>query len=259
MSSKNILVTLLPSTDVDLGRWLLQHYGVAYTEHPHAPIFHILALKLRGEGAEDYPLLVENRTKIPTVPKILAHLDANVTTDRPDLRLMPDKDKEPAIYKEVDELQHYVRYNVGNSVVNWSYFNLLQYKWAVWPSITTGVPWYEKLTCFVAFRVIRWLMYKGLHLDQQVADGALKTIYEGFDRFDGLLQDGRKHLVGDRLTYADLAVSASLAPMILAQGYQGFLPNQAKCPKFMQDVYKELRGRPTGQFVQRIYDQHRPG
>jgi glutathione S-transferase len=121
------------------------------------------------------------------------------------------------------------------------------------------VPWYEKLTCLVAFRVIRWLMYKGLKLNQQAADDALKAIYAGFDKIDGLLADGRKYLVGDKLTYADLAVSASLGPMILAQGYQGFLPNQAKCPKFMQDVYKELRARPTGQFVQRIYDQHRPG
>ena len=258
MSSKNLLITLLPSTGIDLGRWLLQHYGVVYTEHPHAPIFHILALRMWGEGADDYPLFVENGTKFNSNAKILAHLDAKVGADQHSLRLLPDKDKEAALYKDVDELQEFARHEIGNSVVNWSYFNLLQYKWVVWPSITTGVPWYEKLTCLVAFWAIRALMYKGLKLNQQVADDALKVIYAGFDRFDGLLADGRKYLVGDRLTYADLAVSATLGPMILAQGYQGYLPNQAKCPDYMQKVYKELRARPTGQFIQRMYDQHRP-
>ena len=53
-----LLVTLLPSTDVDLGRWLLSHYGVAYRERPHAPIFHVLALKSWSVSAEGYPLLV---------------------------------------------------------------------------------------------------------------------------------------------------------------------------------------------------------
>ena len=50
MSKKPILVTLLPSVDVDLGRWLLQHWQVDYDEHPHAPIFHVLALKWYGVG-----------------------------------------------------------------------------------------------------------------------------------------------------------------------------------------------------------------
>jgi glutathione S-transferase len=43
--TKPFMVTLLPSTDCDIGRWLLQHYHIDYVEHPHAPPFHVLALK----------------------------------------------------------------------------------------------------------------------------------------------------------------------------------------------------------------------
>lgn len=259
MASKNLLITLLPSTDVDLGRWMLQHYGVPYTERPHAPIFHVLALKSWSVGEESYPLFVvdgENTdsNKIATDPKILAHFDPMAPMDK---RLLPDKSTEPELYAQVDALQHYARFDIGNSVVNWSYFNLLKSKSAVGPSITTGVPWYEKLTCLIAFPVIKALMYKGLKLDQQISDDALKMIYAGFDKIDGHLADGRDYLVGDRLTYADLAVAASLGPMILAQGYQGYLPNQEACPDFMHSVYRELRQRPTGRFVQRMYDLHR--
>ena len=259
MASDNLLITLLPSTDVDLGRWMLEHYGVPFTERPHAPIFHVLALKSWGVSAEEYPLFVidgknTDANKIAADPRILKHFDPLAAADK---KLLPDQTSEPELYNLVDEIQHFARITTGASVVNWSYFNLLQYKRAVWPSITTGVPWYEKLTCLLAFRIIKALMYKGLKLDQQVADDALKTIYAGFDKIDGYLADGREYLAGDRLTYADLAVAASFGPMVLAQGYQGFLPNQAACPAYMREVYRELRQRPTGLFVQRMYDQHR--
>lgn len=254
MSTGNLLITLLPSTDVDLGRWILQHHGVRYTERPHAPVFHVLALKVWGVSADDYPLFVEQGAKYPGDPTILTHLEAAAD---PDSRLLPVEQSEPDACAAVQELQHYARITVGNEVVNWSYFNLLQHKRAVWPSITTGVPWYEKLFCLLAFPVLRTLMYKGLKLDQAVSDAALKKIYAGFDRLDEMLSDGREYLVADRLTYADLAVAASLGPMVLVQGYQGFLPNQASCPAEMQSVYQQLRARPTGQFIQRMYDRHR--
>lgn len=248
------LVTLLPSTDVDLGRWLLSHYGQSYSERPHAPIFHVLALKWCGVGAEDYPLYIDGKLKLGTVDKILMHLEEQAP---PTASLLPDADNEPQLRTQVNELQHYARWTVGGAVVKWSYWNLLKYKSAVWPSITTGVPWYEKLTCLIAFPLIRALMYKGLKLDQAEADAALKSIYDGFDKIDAMLADGREYLIGGRLTYADLAVAASLAPMVLAQGYQGMLPNQAACPEFMQNVYRDLRQRPTGLFIQRIYDTYR--
>jgi len=252
MSTKNLLITLLPSTDVDLARWVLKHYDIEYIERPHAPIFHVIALKLWG--TDKYPLYVEKGDRIAADPKILDHLDKKAATH---LKLLPDEREEAELHAKVDELQRYARLDVGDAVVNWSYYNLLKHKAVVWPSITTGVPWFEKLGCFCAFGLIRSLMYKGLKLDQQVADEALKEVYAGFDKIDALLHDGRQYLVGDKLTYADLAVAASLGPMILVQGYQGYLPNQASCPSFMQKVYKDLRQRPTGLFIQRMYDEHR--
>ena len=254
MMTQTLLITLLPSSDVDLGRWLLSHYNVDYTERPHAPIFHVLALKSWGMGANDYPLFVRDGDKYGGISKMLPMLDAAATAD---LTLLPDADKDPDMAKQVHDLEHYARWEMGSDVVNWSYWNLLKYKHVVWSSITTDVPWYEKLTCLLAFRLIRALMYKGLKLDQTVADEALQKIYAGWDKYDEILKDGRRYLVGDRLTFADLALATSGGPMILAQGYHGMLPDQAMCPAYMQKVYQELRQRPTGQFIQRIYDEHR--
>lgn len=255
MALKPKLITLLPSTGCDLGRWLLAHYGVDYTEKPHAPIFHILALKYWGFGPEEYPGLVKGSTKLGGDSKILPWLEENYPNAP---SLLPDKETEPQLRAEVESRVTWAHEKVAGQVVNWSYWNFLKYKWVVWPSVTTKVPWYEKLTLFLAFPLIRWAMYKGLKLDQSVADQSLKELYAGFDELDALLADGRDYLVGGRLTYADLSVAALLGPMILVQGYHGMLPDEARCPVFMQEVYKELRQRPTGKFIQRMYDTHRP-
>ncbi len=253
---KPILVTLQPSSGVDTSRWLMSHYGVDYEERAHAPIFHVFALKYWGAGPEDYPLLVmPDDTKIPGRMEIGPYLDAQAAAD---LRLIPDKDH--ADYADVMELAKWAGDVPGSAVVNWSYYNLLKYKRVVWSSLVTNVPWYEKLITFLAFPLIRLLMYKGLKLDQNVADESLKTIYTSFDKIDGMLADGREFLVGGKLSFADFSVSGLLGPMILIQGYRGHLPNQVDCPDYMQKVYKDLRQRPTGLFIQRMYDQHRaPG
>ncbi|ABD56496.1 glutathione S-transferase C-terminal domain-containing protein [Jannaschia sp. CCS1] len=257
MANTPLLITLLPSSGVDLSRWLMAHYGVTYEERPHAPIFHVLALKSWGEGKDGYPLFVhaDRTTKTVGCRKIAEFFDPSAPADK---TLLPDPDAEPELAAQVDDIVKYSYWTIGGDVVNWSYWNFLKYKWVVWPSLTTKVPWYEKLTCLVAFRLIRFLMYKGLKLDQRVADASLKEILAGFDKFDAMLADGRPYLTGDRMTYADLATAAALGPMILAQGYHGMLPNQAKCPVFMQGIYQQLRQRPTGLFIQRMYDQHRP-
>lgn len=255
--AKDQLVTLLPSSGVDLGRWLMAHYGIDYRERPHAPIFHVFALRAWGVGAKDYPLFVQKdgQKKTAGCLEIATLLDPTVPPER---RLLPDPDHEADLAQQVGEIDQYAYWGLGNHVVRWSYWHFLKHKSVVWPSITTHVPWYEKLACGVGFPVIRALMYKGLKLDESVAEASLQEIYAGWDHFDALLADGRPYLTGARLTYADYATAAALGPMILAHGYHGMLPNEAKCPVFMQEVYKDLRNRPTGAFIQRLYNTHRP-
>lgn len=249
--AKPLLITLLPSSGVDTGRWILSHYGVDYTERPHAPIFHVFALKWWGMGKNDYPLLVQGEVKTNGARRIMLLLNA----DAPEaLKLMPEDE---AGQKDVMDLARFAGGALGDCVVNWSYWNLLKYKSVVWSSVTTCVPWYEKLTLALGFPLIRWAMYKGLGLNQSVADDALKEIYAGFDTLDEKLSDGRTYLYGDKLSFADLITAACLGPMILVQGYHGMLPNHAKCPVYMQKIYAELRQRPTGLYIQRIYDEHR--
>lgn len=254
---RNRLITLLPSTDVDLGRWLLQHSGVSYREEPNAPVFHELVFWMWRAPASRYILFVpeKGKARYSGVDDILTYLK---TVPGFDQGLIPDPDKEPDEHFEVMDLQHYARSTIGDELDRWCYYHLLQNRRAIWPSITTGVPLYQKAGVFVGMPVIRRLMNYALKLNAKNAQEALQHTYAGMERIDNMLSDGREFLVGGRLTLADLAVAASFAPIVLAQGYQGMLPNQVICPPEMVPVIQKMRESPTGRFIQRIYDQYRP-
>jgi glutathione S-transferase len=254
MAKKPFLVTLLPSVDVDLGRWLLQHWQMDYDEHPHAPIFHILALKWYGVGKEDYPLFISDGQKSPAIEAMVAKLDALAA---PENRLVPDMTTEKALHDEVMTLQHDFRFGMGSGTVDWAYYHLLPRKDLTWASFTTGVPWWETLFLTFGYGLIKYLMFKGLGLDPEAAQQGLKKVLAGFDKCETLLSDGRQYLVGDRLSLADLAFAASGAPMVLADGYGGHLPTIDKVPPEMFGVVTELRARPAGAFIQRVYDEYR--
>ena len=246
------LVTLLPSVDVDLGRWLMQKWQIAYTEKPHAPVFHVFALQRLGLGPEDYPALIDGDTTTAGIERLVAALDHLAPA-----RLMPDKAAEPELYQEIFDFQHEIRYTMGSGVVNWAYFNLMKDKSLVKASFTTGVPFIEKLAFWFAFGWIRNKMTEGLKLSDKVAAEGLEAAHAGFDKVDAMLADGRQFLAGGKLTLADLAFSTTGAPMVMEPKYGGHLPGFDQLPVEMQTIVQGFRDRPAGKFIQRIYAEHR--
>lgn len=252
MADKPFLVTLLPSTDVDITRWCLQHWQIDYKEHPHAPVFHVLAIL--WYGATSYPVFVDRPRKLAGIDAILPAVDERVAAER---RLLPDAESEPALHEEVMQLQNDFRWKMGNGTVNWAYYHLLPHKDLTWPSFTTGVPWFERAFLSFGYGLIRFILSKGLNLSAKTAQEGLDEVRRGFDLCEKRLADGRPFLCGDRLTFADIAFAGSAAPMVLAEGYGGHLPTVDQVPQEMQTVIAELRARPAGAFVKRLYDDYR--
>ena len=115
-------VTLLPSVACDLGRWLLQHYGVGYKEYPHAPIWHVITLFSMGLGKNDYPVVARNRNLYPTIEKIFDYYEPQASPDR---SLLPGDFE---MRKTLMAAQHDFRFNMGTGTVQWAYFHFLPHK-----------------------------------------------------------------------------------------------------------------------------------
>lgn len=254
MSRLPVLVTLLPSTDSDMGRWLLKHYGVAYREEPHAPVFHLRVLKKMGLERTDLPVLRDDQGLTVNVDGIVARFDPLAGPER---QLVPDAVTAPDHHADVMDLHKRLRWDMGMGTVRWAYFHFLQHRDLVWPSLSTGIPATERLLLRVGYPAVKGMMFKALGLSEETSREALADVRSGFDEVEARLADGRPFLCGDRLSLADLAFATAAAPMVLARGYGGHLAAFDTLPREMQEVIAALRARPAGQFIQRLYDEFR--
>lgn len=245
-----LLVNLAPAVSTDVCRWCFEYWGMAHRESMHVPIFHVLALAWHRASNSDRPVVVDGSDRYKTEAEITAHFDPLAPTER---RLIPDGELGQRVLAETN----YYHKTMRSGTVHYMYWNLLKHKQLIWPSFTTGTPGVEPPLAQVLYPLIKFALITSLGLSEANAAKGIKTVSAGFDRVEAALSDGRPYLLGEQFTLADLTFAASAAPIILANGYAGHMPELEAVPVDMQTVILELRQRPAGIFAQRMYDLHR--
>jgi len=100
--------------------------------------------------------------------------------------------------------------------------------------------------------------------------GALQVEPERVERSIGVVRarfaeigdrlGGRRYLVGDRFSIADLAFAAMAAPVLMptrAEGYFGDLPGLDRLPARAAELARELRATVAGGFAMRMFAEER--
>ena len=96
-----------------------------------------------------------------------------------------------------------------------------------------------------------------LKIDAAGAERSRAKIDEAFSNVGALLGDGRRYLIGDRFTVADLTFAALAAPVLLPPQYGAPLPTLDMFPAPAKAQLETWRRSPPGQFALRIYAEHR--
>jgi glutathione S-transferase len=71
------------------------------------------------------------------------------------------------------------------------------------------------------------------------------------------LSTGRRYLVGDRFTAADLTFAALAAPVLLPEECHAVQPALEEVPAAMREEILFLRDSDAGQFALRLFEQER--
>lgn len=243
MSPSTRLVTIPFSHYCEKARWALDRAGVAYAEAPHLPLASAF-FAWRAGGGRTVPVLVAPGQTLSDSTDILHFADAYTPEPR---RLFPSHDAEVARWEaHFDKL-------LGPATRRWAYGFLLEERAFMRDMLRRSGPRWEGSAAALGFPVLRALMKRGMRIDAAGVARSAERIAQVFAEVEATLADGRRYLVGDRFTAADLTFAALAAPAVFPDGYARYVCDFAALPARFRDAVQPFRARPAGGFVARLY------
>jgi glutathione S-transferase len=244
------LVTIPISHFCEKARWALDRAGVDYVEQPHLQLIHVFAARRAGGGRTVPVFVTSDGQVVPESSEILRWADTQIEPQR---RLYPEGEmgaQAAALEARLDE-------GFGPDGRLWMYHETLPVvheldRWA-----TVGIPRWERRFFRMGGPAIEIAMRRFLKVDAPAAKVALERVDAVFDDIAERLSDGRRFLLGDRFTAADLTFAALAAPMLLPARYGSPLPPPEAMPEAAAREVRRLRVHPAGMFADRLYAEER--
>jgi len=228
-------------------RWTLDRAGIAYTEVCMTPVFHMLPALSKGKrGQTTLPVLDTPTGSIQDSARIidwLARRHAPLATL-------------PAIHaQQIREVE--ARFNaMGKDVARFLYAQIFgqsdEMVIRLWTEYATPA---QARFIRLGYPLVRWGFRRKLKIFGPHIPRAEQRINDTLDWLDAQLADGRRYLVGDSLTVADITAAALLAPLACPKEHPVY-----GVPAFQQQTREALarwRDRPALQWVRDTYARDR--
>jgi glutathione S-transferase len=243
------MLTFAPMVDSEMTRLVLAHYGVAYRERNHLMIKALLTTFAHG-GYGRMPLLYGRGVHITSPRNMAEHYEPLAPPER---RLMPSELKD-----QVEADWHTYNGKMAVHTAVFAYHHLLPLKELMSGIFASPLPPDEARDVRARYGGLEFVLRLALRPTAERAEKALGDIRATVDKTDARVADGRLYLCGDRATLGDLALASAAAPLLLPPGYGAKMPSVGLMPSPLRGLVEELRERPTGAFVKRLYAEGLP-
>ncbi|MDQ3367844.1 MAG: glutathione S-transferase family protein [Myxococcota bacterium] len=241
------LITIPFSHYCEKARWALDRCDLPYEEDAHLPLFHYLPTRRAG-GSRSVPVLVDGTTVVADSTDIVGWADAH----RPGALLPAD----PALRADALMLEDDLDTHLGPATRRWAYFQVLPRK-DLTDLLTRDVPGWERFALKATRPLAVGYLSRSLKIDAAGAERSRVKIEDTFSRIAQQLGDGRRFLLGDRFTVADLTFAALAAPVLLPREHPSALPPIDGYPAATRAQITAWRATPAGEHALRMYRDHR--
>ena len=245
------LITIPLSHYCEKARWALDRVALPYREEPHAPLLHRLATR-RNDGGT-VPVLVHGSSRLIDSTDILVYADAACGGGL----LYP---RDAAQRREVDAFEERFDTELGPHTRRWAYAHLLSQAELLRALWSHGVPRFEASLVSVIAPLARRLVRAAYKITPEGAQRSLERVRGIFRQVDERLGDsgsGRRFLVGEGFSAADLTFAALAAPVLLPAECRAVQPALDAVPVAMREDILRLRDTNAGRFALRLFSQQR--
>lgn len=245
------LITIGFSHFCEKARWALDRTAVEYREEDHVPLLHWRA-SLGAGGGRTVPVLVTPAAVLRESNEILRFADQQLPPER---RLFPE---EAALRAEVEQLVADFDRGLGPAARRFLYYHLMQRREVVAELLACTGPQWERRVVRRVYPLFVALMRRGLKIDAKGMERSRAKLMATLEAVEQRLADGRRFLVGDRFSAADLTYAALGAVLVVPPEYGFAVPERVGEVTPLAALAEEVRARPAGQFIARMYAEERP-
>ncbi|MCB9598551.1 MAG: glutathione S-transferase C-terminal domain-containing protein [Sandaracinaceae bacterium] len=247
------LITIAFSHYCEKARWALDLHRVPYRERRYLPAMHMLATRraLRGTDAGQ----ADRVSSRFSTPILLG--DGAPITDSTDIarRFAPELFTDP----EAVRLDRYFSDELGGHTRRIAYWFCLEEPAILHGLARDNVSAPQAWLLRAAFPFVAGVLRKNLKVDRAGYERSLDKARAVIDEAGELLSDGRRYLVGDRFTAADLALATMMAPAIMPppESFGAVLPQPEGLSLGPRALVEEMRAHPAGAFAMRMFAEER--
>lgn len=242
------LITIPFSHYCEKARWALDRCGVAYDEEGHLPILHARHA-LRAGGMRTVPVLVDGATVVRDSTDIVAWADAQSPG-----ALVPT---DPAARAEALALEDELDRQLGPATRRWGYFQIMPRGGDLDPMVAPHVPAWEMRLFALARPLAYALMRRAMNITPAGAERSRAKIDDVFARMGARLTGGRRYLVGDRFSVADLTFAALAGPAVLPPEVPRGVGSPEDFEGEARACIERWRESPAGRHALRMYESER--
>ncbi len=242
------LITVRFSHYCEKARWALDRAGLAYREESHVPIISWPATIGAG-GGRTVPVLVTPGKVLADSTEILRWLDGQSHA--------PPLFPAGAEGREVAEWEDDFDRHLGPATRRLIYTHVLPQRELTLRLLgSAGGRWQRRLLRAI-FPLLRQVMVKGLRITPAAGARSARVVEDTFARVSARLADGRRYLVGDRMTAADLTFASLATPVLVPDEFAPFLPPKDAFPPGVHALIESYRATPAGAYALRLYAEER--
>jgi glutathione S-transferase len=227
-------------------RWALDYKGVPFRAVAVMPGFHVVTVR-RYAPDTAVPVLLDGRQVVQGSGAIIDYLDEQ----HPEQPLTPADARERA---ECLDIEAAMDDRLGENLRRILYHWLLAYPDFIRYCFTYPMPAYKRALVAVIYPALRRKIYQTYVISPAKVERSLRAFERALAEV-GQRLDGKRYVVGERFTRADLSVAAMLSLLVMPPEHPfPWIPIPDSAARAFYDAYRD---HPVCEWVREMYRMHR--